>query len=602
MGDFRTAILYYKALLDNRPDDKALKLKLADVFLWSKDYDKALELYRQSDIKPETDRKRFKNLGDALLGAKRYDGALKAYDMLIRSYPDDTETKMNIADSLLGAGRTKEASEIFDRIMSEKKGDIKLMTRLAEILALRQRYDDAIKVCGDILAIDPDNSAAKLWLGRIYSWNRRYAEALSLYDGIIRRNPDWIAARREKARVLGWTREYGKSISEYRAILKDVKADEASRREMLAKTGFYNIFDEDAIGDYNRWLELEPENLEALYDLGQVYSRQMQWSNARKTYGRILEIIPSHFRAVQAAGKVDIYSGRLLGRAGAEYYEADSASRHMDERYYDFFIDAKAPIAEWLYASYRQDSFIHMTADPAWVNRQRFTAGAELYKKPWFWAIAHYAYSIYSHDLKVSHNFDEEINLRPLDVILLTASHRREDVLDNGQTMKSNLKRDDYMGRAAIRPNRRLTFGGDYKYSDYNDGNSRQWYGIDASCIVLHEPRFLKCFYRYEEYAFQKPNYTYFSPGSFHTNSFGVEFRHFLNKEELFWGTNDTYYTARYKVNFDVHDLTAHTIYADFHKDWNDRFSMHIEWHIIMYDRQETYREQGLNGYVSYYY
>jgi hypothetical protein len=302
-------------------------------------------------------------------------------------------------------------------------------------------------------------------------------------------------------------------------------------------------------------------------------------------------------------GKVDMYQRSPLLEVGFEWYEADSGSRHVDEKYYNAYSNLMVPILKGdAYLKMKEEALVYLFSNPSWVNRQRLSVGVEYNKKPLLWLSAHYLYSIYSDDIKYSHNFNEEVNIKPIGGVHLAFSHSREDVLDNGTVLKNNLKRDDYKVRANLEPNRRISFGADYKFSDYNDGNSNNTYGIDAALIASYEPRFLKLTYRYEEYGFDKPNDYYFTPSSFHTNTVGLEWRHFLNKEELFWGTNDTYYTLRYAVNFDVHDQNGHTLYADFHKDWNDRFSTHVEWYIKIYDHQATYREQKLLGYLKYYF
>jgi hypothetical protein len=162
--------------------------------------------------------------------------------------------------------------------------------------------------------------------------------------------------------------------------------------------------------------------------------------------------------------------------------------------------------------------------------------------------------------------------------------------------------RDDFKTRAEFIPNRRITLGGDYKYSRFNDSNNRNAYGLDAKATVLYEPTSLRVMYRYEAYGFEEARGYYFSPDSFHTNMLDVEFRHFLNKEEMFWGANDTYYTLKYSLNVDVHSQIGHKIYVDFHREWTKCLSTHVEWSKMLYDHLETYAEENLFIYVKCYF
>ena len=100
---------------------------------------------------------------------------------------------------------------------------------------------------------------------------------------------------------------------------------------------------------------------------------------------------------------------------------------------------------------------------------------------------------------------------------------------------------------------------------------------------------------------YEAKNY-YFTPGSFHTNFINLEWRHFLNNKGLFWGSNDTYYTVRYVVNFDVHDQIGHRLYTGFHHDWNNRLSTDMEWQKIIYEHPKTYGEERFVISLKYYF
>ncbi len=60
-----------------------------------------------------------------------------------------------------------------------------------------------------------------------------------------------------------------------------------------------------------------------------------------------------------------------------------------------------------------------------------------------------------------------------------------------------------------------------------------------------------KATYRYEHYGFDRQDATYFTPSSFHCHILGLQWKHFLNEKELFWGANDTFYSLGYETRFD---------------------------------------------------
>lgn len=603
MGDYATARKYYEELLSLHPGDNTLKLQMADLVFWARDYEETVRLYGELAIKPETDKKRYENLGYAYLGLGRYNEAVKLYEELCRIYKGEVRYEVDRANALYAAGRVNEAEKEFQTILKEHPEETEVLLRLAEILAARRDYDSAVKLCRDMLAKDPANKEASLYLARILSWQREYKESLNLYYELVTKNPDWVTPYRERARVLGWMRHYQESNDYYRAALEKFSSDNTLKLEANAKSDYYRLFDARAIGDYKKWLEEEPNDLEALFDLGQVYSRQMQWGNARAIYERTLRVMPEHYRAKQALEKVNLYSRSPSVEMGFEFYKALGGQRDVREKYYDFYSSLRTPaLFEGLYLSGREDTFIYKFKNPYSVVRQRFGIGAEFYRKPYFWARAGYSYSIYTNHLDNSHNFNEEINVKPLDFLKFHFSHLREDVLDNGETATRGLRRDDFRFRGDFEPDRRLAFGSDYKYSHFTDRNVKNTYGVDVSYKLLHEPTMLKLAYRYEAYGFDKPRDYYFAPHSFHTNKPIIEWKHYLNREELFWGINETYYTLRYAINFDVNHNTGHIIYADFHREWTNRFSTHFEWSKTMYEEKGVYGEDKLVVYAKYYF
>lgn len=544
-------------------------------------------------------------IAQSLNNLGKFDEAKKILSHLYSKFPEDKAVAFEYAKSLGYSGDLRDAESIFERLIVKYPQDKASKLAFASMLEANQRFPEALVFYEQALGIDPEDAQIRLKLARVLSANRKYSESAHEYDILIKKDPGWELPRREKSRVLGWQRKYEKSIDEYKKIQVEIKSpSKASKLEMAAKNDYYRRFESSGIRAYKAWLENEPDNPEALFDLGQIYSRQMQWDNAKKAYNRIIDIFPSHFMAKKALGKVKLYSSSAKADIGFDHFEASSTSRDMDEAYWDVYSSFAAPLNNEFSLNLREDTYLHSfsTSDFKQATRQRMGAGIEFNKRPYFWGNAFYYYSMYSGNFKDTVNFTEEINLKPADAILFSFLHKKEDVLDNPETLLRNIKKDDYKLRLSVEPVRRFSFGGDYTYSDYSDKNDKFDFGFDAKAQLIYEPKSLILSYRYEEYGFNEPRSYYFSPGNFHFNTVTLEFRHFLNKEELFWGADDIYYTLKYSVNFDVHDQTGHLLYVDLHRDWTDCFSTHLEWSKKIYEHRDVYGEERLMGYVRLYF
>ncbi|MBW8001882.1 MAG: tetratricopeptide repeat protein [Planctomycetes bacterium] len=598
IADYETSINYYRQILEKQPADKRLKAKMADVYFWMGNYTDAIRFYKEIGIGTKN-KERFKNLGYAYLNAKLFDNAIDVFRQLTRHYPNDINLRVALANALYASGDMDNAKKIFKEVIERAPKDTQSALKLAEILAAKQHYQEAINICEQVLQDQPDNKDATLRLARIYSWYRGYEKSLAIYDEIIRTYPDWLQPRREKARVLGWTRRYNDSIKEYEKTINEIDPNQVVNYEMQAKYNFYNLYDSGAIEYFKKWLMIEPKNLEALFDIAQLYSRQMRWSNAVNAYKQVLKISPEHLRAKQALKKVNLYAQKTTLKTGFQYAEAKSQSRDVDYRYWNTFVSAKKPLNENYYLTLQQDNTWFNFKRFKQVYQQRFLVALDYYSKPNLWASANYAHSFFREETGVKDTFGAEMNYKPTDPWTLSISQQREPMIDNISTLDDRLYRDNYKLVSRYRHSRRLLLRQHVIFSHYSDDNDRNAYGVDLDYYLYYEPTSLKITYRYEEYHFNAQRTNYFTPKSFHYNTVALEFRNFLNKEELFFGANDTFYTIRYAVNFDVQNEIGHEIYIDFHHDYSDTLAMHIQVEKKIYEHGDTYRKDRVMFYLK---
>lgn len=512
------------------------------------------------------------------------------------------KAKLGMAQSMMNLSDFNQAEPILQDLYSKYPQDSNIAVNYIVILATKHNYAQAIEICQKTLKSNPENKDTKIWLARLLSWNLQYDQSIKIYDEIIQSSPDCNEARREKARVLGWNRKYEAAVAEYKEASKRNLDNQPIYYETLSKYNLYNHFDIAAEENYKNWLDREPNNSEALFDLGQIYSHQQRWTEAKKMYERVSKTAGGHLMAGQALDKVNLYSRSLKLEAGFEYFEADSAGRQMDKRYWNTFASLRKPLNENIYLKVRQDNIWRSFRDFKQIYQQQFSVGLEYFNKPYFWAALNYAGSIYQDEQGLKHTFGSQINFVPEDAWTISLSHQREQIADNSMTFLEKLYRDNYKVRVDYKPNYRIAAGADYMYSKYSDDNIRNAYGFDLAYYLSLDPKRLKLSYRYEQYGFNREDIDYFSPDSFHTNKVGLEWRQYLNKDEIFWGADDTYYTIAYDIIFDVRQQVGHKLYVDFHHDWSKNCSSHIEWSKTIYNHRDTYSEDRLMFYTTFYF
>mgnify|MGYP000014694013 CR=1 FL=1 len=601
LADYDIARKYYAELLSYSPQDRHLQLRLADLLFTERNYREAVALYEKAAVTP-IEQPQFRNLCYGYVVLERRQDALRGYEEYLKAYPGDVDAKLGLAQLLLVQGKADEAEIYTQELLKEHASDKDVLLKLAVFSSSRRKYTSATRLYERILSLDPENKEARLWLARIKSWSKDYRASLELYGSLIERDAGWDVPRREKARVLGWMREYRKSVLEYQKAVKEIKSTQIIELEMRAKENYYLRFYKEAITAYHQWLALEPDNLEALFDLAQIYAQQRDWNNAIKSYERILTIDPTHFQSRIAIATSRRYQKSTVFRTGTHTFEADSASRQADARYRGFYSAAEFPLTERFSASLRQEAGFYNFSSPSSVTQSRSSFALAYNSRPHFWIDLAYAFNNYSDNIKESASFSERLNFSPAGGIEFALSHERRDLIENGLTLKQRLRSDDYKLLVSISPNRRIKALVDGGYMDLNDGNHKIEYGVGLYSQLLYEPSSLILFYQFRQYGFSKSKDIYFSPASFHINSLGLEWKRFLNAHELFEGSNNTYYTLRYQANFDVHDQHGHVFYAGFYRDWNDRFATNFSWQKIFYEHRDNYRQEQLTLEGRYYF
>ncbi len=154
----------------------------------------------------------------------------------------------------------------------------------------------------------------------------------------------------------------------------------------------------------------------------------------------------------------------------------------------------------------------------------------------------------------------------------------RDVVTDTTASLRRNVVAEEWKTGVDFDLFPRLLAGGEYRYTNYSDGNELNGYNLWASYIILAEPTFLEFGYLYDfmdasegknpgsvilEDGFSPSDYPYWSPQNYWCNRFKLFFKHSLSEDTLDRGT-PTYYTAEYLVDYDALGHSIQTLRGGF--------------------------------------
>lgn len=590
-GRFDEALGLYNEILSETKDPR-VNLKIAELYLWSGQPQKAEDILRPmvevGQVFPGT----LLLFAKSLLYSGKFKDALELYDQIKEDqiFKNDTKTRLLYAEAFLYSGKFPEADRIFSELIQEDPKNLNAMEYRADIHAYKNEYKDAIDKYRMLLKLE-ENPRVKRKLADVLSWDRKYKEAITLYDELLKDNQD-EKIMLQKARVLGWWRKYPESIQEYRKILKK-KYDDRVNLEMQAKIYYWNNRVERAIRYLQLLIDDDPKNAEAMFDLAQIYSQQAMWEEAIKIYKKILAVYPEHFRAKEGLRKTEIILKQPSLVSGLEFLEADSLTRDSDIRKNIFF--------NVLQINFNQ----HLTFEPSYKFARRFfadyTALSEnetscrlIFRKAPFWSVdAFYRLFAYNRGLASLHNFGTAWTARILDTGVLGFSYERQRLENNSLVIRRHYYSDNYKERILLDFNNRFKMELGYLFSRYSDSNYKNEPSAEFTYYFMLEPRSLSLKYKFAYSDYRMQVLEYFSPSGFYTNTIGLSWKHFLNKKEIFFGADDTWYELGYEISLDSEDIATHKFILGFIRDINKRLNFGIKMHAVD-SSADVYKEKNI--------
>lgn len=191
LQDFAAAEAHYRALLDERPDDDAAMLLLADVLRWNRRFPEAEELYRKCSAIHPADPVLAVKLAEVALWSGNYETALARYQKILdenAARPDLWEGYINAAASApkLNAANKKTVLKISEEILTWKSRDMVVMTRLAWVLRRIDEPGKSAALLQHVLAADSTCREVRLSLAEALSEAGAYDEAERHYAVLLR--------------------------------------------------------------------------------------------------------------------------------------------------------------------------------------------------------------------------------------------------------------------------------------------------------------------------------------------------------------------------------------------------------------------------------
>ena len=226
---------------------------------------------------------------------------------------------------MMGNSPKKGVGNFFKKIVSSEKQDA---TSSAEEwidkgnnLSAKGQHEKAITCFKKALQFDPDNADAWLNLGLSQDQSGKYQEAIPSYCQYLLTAPDLhikvMFHTQQRLHALGIADIAAEIVKINTGYIRTSKANDGSnpfeaqncfkKGRTLFVLGKY----EQAISFFDRGLQLEPNNVDALHKKGRMLSIQGNYSAAMPCFEKVLDIDPFHANAWYEKGDCLQKLGRL---------------------------------------------------------------------------------------------------------------------------------------------------------------------------------------------------------------------------------------------------------------------------------------------------
>jgi tetratricopeptide (TPR) repeat protein len=234
-GDNDKAVKDLVKLLDKKSDNVLARLMLAEVLMNLKKYDEALQQISIALARQPGSPLAFQLRARVYLLQEKPDEALEALGKSIEAEPRDVGALLTRAQVLVEVDKLDAAREDLDRILQLRPGLPQALILRSAVFVDQKKYAESIGDLRELLKKDPANVAIRMQAAQVYTAGGWPRHAIRILSDILKEDPDNGLALR-------------------------------SRGDAYLNIGKHA----EAIADFNKAIELQPENSGILNNLAWV--------------------------------------------------------------------------------------------------------------------------------------------------------------------------------------------------------------------------------------------------------------------------------------------------------------------------------------------
>ena len=298
-GRYEEAIEWFRRVIARDPTNALAHAGMGASQYELKRYEEALEsMGRALELAPDSPNIRplVGLSGRALKALGRFEAAEQRFLLAADIDPDDAAPLVDLSALRIAQKRFDEADRYLSRALELSPGNTAAMQNVAEGLRKQGHYEEAIDSYRAVLAMDPEFAMAHAGLGDSLFRLERFEEAIESLDRSVdlHPHPPTATARLvlmgQAARALG----RGEEAAGYFERAVEIDSRNAEALDHLAMSRFEAKRYEEAHGLYRTMLEIRPDNAQTHSNLGATLYYLGQPNEALDSFERALSLDPEN--------------------------------------------------------------------------------------------------------------------------------------------------------------------------------------------------------------------------------------------------------------------------------------------------------------------
>jgi len=259
--------------------------------------------------------------------------ATDSLSALIRLEPDNADLYWKRAGLLLDENQPDAALSDINRAIGINSGNARYYVRLSDIYLMKGMAKQCREALEKAISLDNNETEAYLKLAELSLYFRDYERVRLYTDEVLR-----IEKGNARAYFIkGFAdKEKGDTAAAIRNFRFAVDADQQYYEAYIQLGILFTLSGNKLAVDYlNSALNLKPQSIEAMYNLGMYYQESGDYNKAMELYHRILQIDSRYKFAYFNLGYIHLFYLRVY-REGVRYFtQAIEADPQYVEAYYN---------------------------------------------------------------------------------------------------------------------------------------------------------------------------------------------------------------------------------------------------------------------------